>query len=204
MTPKATPRRRTASDQVAPALINAAEAVLDRDGRRGVTIRAVAREANVAPMSVYNRFGSLDGLLIALAVRTFDELADAFRAPEDLTPEQRFRQICWGYRRFALEHPERYTLIFSVGSPVRLPASDEASDHGREAFQHLVDAVEALRFPATATGGRSDCTEDAQVVWNALHGAVTIEQANIGRTADPGESYEHMITVLMRGLRAGE
>lgn len=185
-------RRRTASAEVEPALLRAAETVLDRDGRRGVTIRAVASEAGVSPMSVYNRFGSLDGLLIALAARTFDELAEVLVARRKLPPERRFRETCRGYRTFALEHPERYALIFSVGSPVKLPASDEASLRGQAAFQHLVDAVTAV--------GAADGIEAAQLVWNALHGAVTIEHANIGRTPDAAKTYERMITALLRGL----
>jgi hypothetical protein len=42
---------------VAPELLNAAEGVLVKDGLRGLTVRAVAAEAGVAPMSVYNQFG---------------------------------------------------------------------------------------------------------------------------------------------------
>ncbi|WP_193045429.1 TetR-like C-terminal domain-containing protein [Mycolicibacterium baixiangningiae] len=194
-------RHRTASDQVAPALLQAAQTVLDRDGQRGVTIRAVAREAAVAPMSVYNRFGSRDGLLVVLAGRAFAELAGSLVAPADLTPEQRFRQICCGYRTFALTHPERYALIFSIGSPVKLPESQEASDRGNEAFGYLVDAVEDLNPSHAISRGNRNATEAAQIVWNALHGAITIEHANIGRTDNPSDTYEHMITLLLRGLR---
>jgi AcrR family transcriptional regulator len=200
-------RQRTASDRVAPALLHAAEKVLDRDGQRGVTIRAVASEAAVSPMSVYNRFGSRDGLLIVLAARAFAELAGALAAPTGLSPGLRFREICRGYRSFALRHPERYALIFSIGSPVNLPASGEASDRkneasdlGNEAFGHLVDAVEALNPSHQISQSSASTTEDAQVVWNALHGAVTIEYANIGRTGTPGDTYEHMITMLLRAL----
>ena len=193
-------RRRTASDQVAPALLRAAQTVLDRDGERGVTIRAVAREAGVAPMSVYNRFASREGLLVALAVRAFAELADFLVTPSDLDPERRFRQICVGYRQFALTRPARYALIFSIGSPVTLPASEEASSRGREAVGYLVDAVEAVA--KTNRHGVGDVTESAQIVWNALHGAVTIEHADMGRTGDPGTTYELMIAMLLRGLGA--
>lgn len=41
-------RPRTPSAQVAPELLNAAESVLVKDGRRGLTVRAVAAEAGVA------------------------------------------------------------------------------------------------------------------------------------------------------------
>jgi len=111
-------RRRTASDQVSAALLGAAETVLDREGAKGVTVRAVAREADVAPMGVYNRFDNKEGLLAALAMRALDELGTAIDVPTDIEPVERFRRACHGYREFAIRHPARYALIFTAGSPL--------------------------------------------------------------------------------------
>jgi AcrR family transcriptional regulator len=68
---------RTPSRAVEQALVDAAERVLVRDGLPGLTVRAVAAEAGVAPMGVYNRFGSKDGLVAAVLVRGFDGLRAA-------------------------------------------------------------------------------------------------------------------------------
>ena len=55
---RATGRRpRTPSAQVTSELLNAAESVLVEVGMRGLTVRAVAAGAGVAPMSVYDQFG---------------------------------------------------------------------------------------------------------------------------------------------------
>ena len=75
-----TTRGRTRSRDVQQNLLDAAEAVLAREGLAGVTIREVAAEAGVAPMGVYNRFGSKDGLIGALVMRSFDLLARRSRA----------------------------------------------------------------------------------------------------------------------------
>jgi AcrR family transcriptional regulator len=48
--------------------VSAAEAVLVKDGPGGLTVRAVAAEAGIAPMGVYNRFGGKDGLVDALLI----------------------------------------------------------------------------------------------------------------------------------------
>ena len=125
-------RRRTASHQVSAALLDAAEAVLDRDGTGGVTVRAVAQQAAVSPMSVYNRFESKDGLIVALATHTLAQLAEAIDAPNDIDPVERFRVACRTYRDFALRHPARYSLIFGVGSPLEDQSSEVASS-GRAA-----------------------------------------------------------------------
>ena len=180
-------------------MLNAAEAVLDREGTGGITIRAVAREAAVAPMSVYNRFDHKDGLLTALATRALDELAEAIQTPDDDAADDRFRQACRAYRDFALRHPARYSLIFASGSPL----SDQTSavaERGRAVFSILADLIRGLAAEARSP---LDPTEAAQSVWSAIHGAVSIEQVGIGQTEDAAASFESLVTLLITGLWSG-
>ena len=74
--PGSTSRRRgrTPSADVERELLAAAETVLVRDGPGGLTVRAVAAEAGIAPMGVYNKLGGKDGLVDALLIRGFDRL----------------------------------------------------------------------------------------------------------------------------------
>lgn len=189
------PRRRTASDQVSAALLSAAETVLDRDGPAAVTVRSVAGEAGVAPMGVYNRFTNKDGLLAALALRAFDDLAAAIDVgSHDGTPADRLRRATQGYRRFALEHPARYALIFATGSPAADPAST-VTVRGREVFSILVDMVAELPLRADL-----DPVHAAQVMWNGQHGAVTLELAQVNQTPDAAETFDQTIDALIRGL----
>lgn len=186
-------RRRTASDDVSAALLGAAEAVLDRDGTGGVTVRAVAKEAAVAPMGVYNRFANKEGLLAALATRALDELGLAIEVTADVAPVLRFRQACHGYRAFAVGHPARYSLIFAAGSPLSDQSSAVAA-HGRTVFAVLIELVDGL-------GGRTlDAGEAAQAVWSAIHGAVSVELAGISQTPHPAASFDHLLDLLISGV----
>ncbi|GAA1002570.1 AcrR family transcriptional regulator [Acrocarpospora pleiomorpha] len=206
--PPATPasRHRTASEQVGAALLDAAQAVLDREGLAAVSVRAVAIEAGVAPMGVYNRFQNKDGLLVALAVRAFDALHAAVdvehsgEAPGD--PLQRLRQSCRAYRTFALRHPEQYHLMFSGVSSLASPSP--AAKHGTAVLQVLVDTIDS----ATRQGilHAAEPVEAAQMVWNAIHGAVTLELASLNVTLkrhgfEPADTYDKMLDVLIDGLR---
>jgi AcrR family transcriptional regulator len=195
-------RHRTASEQVGVALLDAAQTVLDRDGLSGVSVRAVATEAGVAPMGVYNRFHNKDGLLIALAVRAFDALRDAVDVDDPGDPLERLRRCCRAYRTHALEHPEQYRLMFSGVESVVAPSP--AAQHGTAVLQVLVDILGS----ATRAGvlHAADPVQAAQMVWNAVHGAVTLEQANLNVTArrhgfDPADTYDRMLDVLVDGLR---
>jgi AcrR family transcriptional regulator len=195
-------RHRTASEQVGVALLDAAQAVLDRDGLSAVSVRAVAAEAGVAPMGVYNRFRNKDGLLTALAVRAFDALRVAVAIEESSDPLERLRRSCRGYRAFALEHPEQYRLMFTGVESLAAPSP--AAHHGTAVLQVLVDIFRS----ATQRGAlrAADPVQAAQMVWNAIHGAVTLEHANLNVTAkrhgfDPADTYDRMLDVLLDGLR---
>ncbi|WP_331748056.1 TetR/AcrR family transcriptional regulator [Streptomyces chartreusis] len=196
---RSTSRRRTASDQVHVVLLEAAQDVLDREGLARVTVRAVAREADVAPMGVYNRFGSKEGLLRALAVRALDDLGSAVAVDPSLEAEQRFRQACMAYRQFALAHPQRYELIFGGGGPVAQTGS-EASVYGHAAFEVLIELVEGVISPK-ALGRFANSAEAAQMVWTAIHGAVHLELGGIGQVSGSRDIYERLLDVLVRGLQ---
>ncbi|MDZ7887021.1 MAG: TetR/AcrR family transcriptional regulator [Mycobacterium sp.] len=189
-------RRRTASDQVSAAVLAAAETVLDRGGADAVTVRAVASEAQVAPMSVYNHFASKKGLLDALAIRAFDELASAIAVAITRSPQNRLRLACHGYRDFALAHPARYTLIFSAGSPAAEPASP-VHQRGRKVFDTLVDMVRDV-----APSSEHPAVELGQAVWSALHGAVSLELNALNQTAHPDPSFDVLIDMALRGITA--
>jgi AcrR family transcriptional regulator len=188
-------RRRTASHQVSAALIDAAETVLDRDGTDGVTIRAVAQQAAVSPTSVYNRFESKDGLIVALANRTLEQLAEAIEIPQSVGPVERFRRACRNYRAFALGHPARYSLIFGAGSPLEDQSSAVAGS-GRAVFAVLESLIDGMGGAASET----DSAESAQIAWSAIHGAVTIEQTGIGQTPDLAVTFERMLDLLVDQL----
>src|SRR5450756_1454133 len=101
-------RARTPSADVERELLAAAEAVLIRTGPGGLTVRAVAAEAGIAPMGVYNRLGGKDGLIDALLIKGFDRLraAVAGRGEPDLL--ERLRASGLRYREFAIGNRHFY------------------------------------------------------------------------------------------------
>jgi AcrR family transcriptional regulator len=192
------PGGRTPSRAVEPALVDAAERVLVRDGLGGLTVRAVAAEAAVAPMGVYNRFGNKDGLVAAVLARGFEGLRAATAAAQDADPVDRLLTCGRNYRRFALDHPQHYAAMFGAGWAATVP-TEELVDRAGAAFQALVDRVGyAVDRGALRPG---DPVDTAQLIWSSVHGAVSLELAGLGRTADPAASYEALLRMLLDGLR---
>src|SRR5579864_9089865 len=83
-------QRQAATEQTRTRIITAArELLIASDGFSGFSIDAVARQADVARMTVYHQFGSKIGLLEALcdslaSYGGMEQLASAFRRPEPL------------------------------------------------------------------------------------------------------------------------
>src|SRR5215468_6194497 len=135
-------RSRTPSAEVERELLAAAEAVLVRDGPGGLTVRAVAAEAGIAPMGVYSRLGGKEGLVDALLIRGFDRLRAALEAAgAEQDPLQRLRGCGRRYRQFALANPHFYAIMFENAIPHE-QASEALTEHAAQTFGALVRSVE--------------------------------------------------------------
>jgi AcrR family transcriptional regulator len=192
-------RSRTPSTEVERELLSAAEAVLVRDGPGGLTVRAVAAEAGIAPMGVYSRLGSKDGLVDALLIRGFDRLTAAVSAAGEADPLQRLHGCGQRYRQFALANPHFYAIMFEGAIP-RDHLSVVVSEHAAAAFGALVRSVEL----AAAAGEiiAAEATEVAQQLWNAVHGAVSLELRGMILTPDPAVTFDAFLATIIRGLAA--
>jgi AcrR family transcriptional regulator len=190
-------RSRTPSAEVERELLSAAEAVLVRDGPGGLTVRAVAAEAGIAPMGVYNRLGGKDGLVDALLIRGFDRLRAVIESPDDPDMRTRLRASGLRYREFALANPYFYAIMFEDAIP-REHESAEVEEHARACFGALVRAVEM----ASAAGviAAPDPLEAAQQIWSAVHGAVALELKGLVLTEDPAATYGAFLDTMIRGL----
>jgi AcrR family transcriptional regulator len=178
-------------------LMSAAEAVLVRDGPGGLTVRAVAAQAGIAPMGVYSRLGGKDGLLNALLIRGFDRLRAALDAGEEPAPLERVLGCGRRYREFALENPDFYAIMFERAAP-REPRPDEVGQHSSASFEVL---LRDMRLAAAAgLIGARDPAEAAQQVWSAAHGAVALERKGLVRTPDPAATYAALLDTLIRGI----
>ena len=173
---------RTPSRAVEQALVDAAERVLVREGLGGLTVRAVAAEAGVAPMGVYNRFGSKDGLVAAVLTRGFEGLRVATTADPDPDPAARLLAAGRNYRQFALSHPEHYAAMFGTGL-AQAAVTEELADRADAAFSALVDRVRYGMDKDVLRPG--DPVETAQLMWRAVPGAVSPEILGGRRNGDP-------------------
>jgi len=180
-------------------VLDAAADLLVSEGPHALSIRRIAAAASVAPMSIYNRFESKAGVLDALFVRGFERLADL---RDDLpgppaTPVERLRAFCLAYRRFALDDPGTYALMFDR-SVVDFEPSPDSLLTAHACFACLVETVSEVQASGAIVGG--DPVEVGQRVWAALHGAVSLERHGICFAPDGDQHYAALVETLLIGL----
>ena len=133
MTPATAERRRNYHvGNVRGQLLAAARDILHESGRSGLSLRAIADRAGVAPGTVYYHYADKAALLSGLAIDGFRQLGDAMREAYDAGPaDGGLRTTGLAYLNFLREKPELYELAY------------EALDAGR---REDVTAAEAEAF----------------------------------------------------------
>jgi len=194
MSPKA------ADPAVAQALVQAAARLLGTEGRDAVSARRLAREVGASTMAVYTHFGGMDELLAAVrreGFRRFGETIDAPSATDDAVADWMVQG--WAYRRFALDEPHLWTVIFGdVGvDQVAVTADDAAAALATfTALRSRIDrCVEAGRWQL------DDTTLASEVCWAQVHGLAGIELA--GYFADVGRDPLAAVAESQRRMSLG-
>jgi len=184
-------------------LIDAAERLFATRGLEAVTMRQLAAELGVSPMTPYRYFADKDAILAAVRARAFKRHADALEAAyaaakED--PVAASAAVGAAYVNFAFAHPEAYKLMFDIAQPSEAdyPELVAAANRSRATMtQHL----EAL---AAAGHFRGDARLVGHLYWAALHGPIML--AFSGKLApgyDARRLIAAMIPALDRGLSVG-
>lgn len=179
------------------AVVDAAERLLRSAGPGALTVRRIAAEAGVAPMSVYNHFGGKQGVVEELFVHGFDRLGDEFADIATGDPVGDLAEASRRYRALALEHPGAYAVMFDRAVPEFRP-TERAMGHAAASFGELVRLVRRAMDAGSITPG--DPTEVAQRLWSASHGQVALELRGLGFVADVDAHHRKLTTTLLDGL----
>lgn len=185
---------RTPAGDVRRLLLTAALRVLDEHGEKGLTVRAVATEAGVAPMGVYNHFDGKTGLMTALVTEGFAQLRSMVAAVVDADSRTRLQQAGVAYRAFALRSPTLYRMMFSGQCKPEGDIGDTA----------LGSLTEIIRYgQAAGTIREGDPFDLTLQVWACVHGAVSLELDGGG---PPGSEshwefvYQQTLDLICRGV----
>lgn len=109
--PARSPRRRVPRNTLNPdRILDAAVALLDRDGPEAFTMRALAQELGVGTMAVYSHFKGKEELNDAVNERLLGEIEIP---PDAGAPREQLIELCVGVYRLFSEHPAALQLLAS-------------------------------------------------------------------------------------------
>jgi AcrR family transcriptional regulator len=172
--PVRSPRSKLASPDSGTALLDAARAIFETEGVKGVSVRRVAQGAGCTTMAVYSRFQGKDGILGALFDEGFDKLASAQQAIDPaLTNADRLLALCHAYRATAHGFPHHYALMLGHFSGELVP-SVASSAKALATLDHLAQAVAAM--PSMKRKSRRASVEVANRLFAFCHGWVSLER----------------------------
>jgi AcrR family transcriptional regulator len=152
-------------------LCDAATRLFAARGREGFTLRDLASELGVSPMTPYRYFKDKDDILATVRARAFGNFAqaleDAFAPAGEV--RARARAVRDAYIRFALDNPAAYKLMFDLSQ------NDEDYPELRAAGRRARLALTRHIHPLVAAGVlQGDPELLGRMFWVLLHGAVML------------------------------
>jgi AcrR family transcriptional regulator len=206
MTPAASPTERN----VRAELLGAAVQILNEEGPDALQTRKIAATAGTSTMAVYTHYGGMPTLIAAVAEEGLSQFDAALTVAPTSDPVADLMATGIAYRRFAIERPHMYRLMFGSTSAhgINAPAHDvltlslaEINDH-YPSFAHVVRGVHRCMLAGRITAGSA--SDHATVVavaaqfWASIHGFVMLELA--GYYGEQGSATGPVLGALTTNL----
>lgn len=157
-------------EELAELVIDAARAITEAEGWRGVTMRGLGSRIDYAPGSIYNAVGNLDTVLMRMNAGTLDRLAEtlesAARRSADAPLLQRAAALADGYMKFVMAHARLWASVLERVPQYAVPAWYAAP---RARLVEIVAEVIAPLYPNAKARRRA-----VVVLWAALQGVASL------------------------------
>ena len=191
-------------------MLNAAVGLLDDEGPDALQTRRVASAAGTSTMAVYTHFGGMRGLIAEVAEEGLRQFDAALTVPQTDDPVADLVAVGAAYRRYAIERPHMYRLMFGSTSAhgINAPAGNvlaltvaEIEDHV-PGFVYVVRAVRrsilAGRITACSPDDDPTVVATAAQFWSLMHGFVMLELA--GFYGDDGAAVAPVLASMTSKL----
>ena len=153
-------------DPLQRVIVDAALAIAAEAGPDAISMRELARQANVSHQAPYHHFGDRAGVFAAISEEGFATLADEMQKNRNLGAEAQ----CESYVCFALSHRGHFRVMFRTDL-CSLDAYPKARQQADRAFGMLYDEVLSI------VGDDADeLTVQTQTayMWSVAHGLSTL------------------------------
>ena len=175
---------------LARALEDAAMQLLERMPAGEISLREVARAANVSHNAPYHHFADRRGLLKAIAERSMADLLTRVREAVAGARTPRTALVAGGsaYVRFAVEHAHAFDAVYDP--TVCIPGAPTPT------MAPLIEGLERVLAEAAAAAGL-DRPADVTALWGLVHGLGTLAAAGHFTLDDALAAYRAAVERLL-------
>jgi len=198
-------------EQLKTALIDAAEAIIAKDGLAALRARDLAAAVGCALGAIYNAFPDLDAIVIAVNMRTLalldrnlTEAADRKSIKGGVNSQDpdlaQLIGLALAYLEFAAKHGPRWRALFEHRLPDGQAVPVRYMAEQNRIFLFVEEPLRAIRPDLTAT----ELTLLARVLFSAVHGIVSLgleEKLGEIQPLRLREQTAVVVAALARGLR---
>ncbi len=155
------------------AILNVAGALAEKDGLRGVAMRAIAAQLGVAPGTIYNVVGDIDEIVLLVNAQTLRRLQSALQTAIDTqrAPLDNAYAVADAYVVFVLENSKTWSMLLEHSLAPGAAAPSWFLDE-LERTIGIVDAALQPMLPDPADRRRSVAT-----LWASLQGLASLAAA---------------------------
>ena len=223
MTESRRERHRKATYQ---EILETARQQIKSSGAAALSLRAIAREMRMTAPALYRYFDNRDALVTALIALGYRSLGKAlFEALDTITgddPTIELMAVGMAYRRWGIENPELYTLIFGTPIPGYEAPVELTEPLAQRALGVLIDILDAgarsgkIKLPIQDIHLHPDLVEKlpdpegskaaiqmALHLWGFVHGLTSLELFNHYQTLlmDPEELFVSSLNQTLQLLK---
>ena len=181
-----------------------ARKLLVANGRDAVSLRAIARELGMTAPALYRYYGSREDLLFQLCEDVCGDLAgelgDVLEPVDAEDHAGKVFAVCHGFRRWALRHPQEFTLVFAT--PVEETGSGRAEPGGDQFAGVFLRTVAPLMlegaFPIRSERVPSDMHQEPATDQRALAAAFSFAGLDVPSERIRTDDVYFMLTWWVR------
>jgi AcrR family transcriptional regulator len=194
-------------EELESLITDTAEQIVSAEGFAALTARRIAKEIGYTPGTLYNIFGSMDGIYLAVNVRTMDKLLEVLARPNCTPPdaplEEQLRVMAGLYMDFAHEHKALWLMLFEYA----LTGGTDIPAWYQDKVQTLFAPLEEILAPLfAAKDDKREHKMAARVLWSSVHGICLMRETGkiplIGGET-PYAMSDYLIENFIKGLRNG-
>ncbi len=164
------------------------------------SIRAVAKEAGIAPTSVYIQFPDKTAMILAVLSELFDELSSVRDAAERAAAAKggawdRLLARSIAYVRYGVENPGHYKVLYEGRAVPRVDAPRVAA-FGQPMLDRTIELVTEL-WNSGLAAPVADPERTGTLLWIGLHGVVSLR---INKATIPWPHADELAEQITRAI----